>query len=80
MFYIPTMVCAFVSAYEHARQEEARFTASIAGLPPEQQDLAIRFRREAMAKLAEEVKIERRHEELCQAIRDSRPRGVGIFL
>ena len=64
---------------EHEREAEKRFAASIADLPADQQAELIRVRSEAKEKARREREIERRHQELCQAIRDSRPRGLGLF-
>lgn len=64
---------------EHERESEKRFAESIAHLPPEQQAMAIKLRQDAKEKLAKEAEIERRHQELCRAIRESRPRGIGLF-
>lgn len=64
---------------EHEQESERRFVESIAHLSPEQQASAILVRKEVKERLRQEAEIERRHRELCKAIRDSRPRGIGLF-
>lgn len=68
-----------IAMMEALRREELEFARRIAEMPIEQQAEAIRIRNEIKAKIAQEAKEERRHQELCRAIRDSRPRGIGIF-
>ena len=69
---------AFALMEAHQR-EEREFARRLSEMPIEQQTEAIRIRNEIKAKIAQEAKEERRHQELCRAIRDSRPRGLGIF-
>lgn len=76
---INALICA-QAMYEHEREAEKRFAESIAHLPADQQAYAIRIRREVKERMKREAVIERRHQELCAAIRDARPRGIGIFL
>lgn len=79
------MLAAILSAgtvlaqMEAERQYEARFMAMVQTLPVEQQQAAVLAHRQVQEKARREALEERRHQELCRAIRSVRPSGIGIF-
>lgn len=64
---------------EQERKQHELFMDSIKHLPVERRSELIKEREEMKEKIRQEMKEERRHRELCSAIRMSRPRGIGIF-
>lgn len=55
--------------------EEQAFQERLATMTFDERVIALQLRKEER----KERTIERRHQELCRAIRDSRPSGLGIF-
>lgn len=55
--------------------EREAFEKSLEGLPPDM----VAMLREKRAEMMRERKRDRQHAELVQAIRDSRPSGLGLF-
>ena len=53
------------------REQEDAFMGSIKHMPPEQQQAYIEARKKVQEKMAVEALEERRHQELCEAIRKS---------
>lgn len=75
-------VLAAMQSIELARLEQEReraFYAHVETLPPEMRYDAVRRYTEAKEKARLESIAERRHQELCEAIRSTRPKGLGIF-
>ena len=68
-----------MAAFEAERQYEMHFMQMVKTLPIEQQASAIQARRQAQEKRRLEALEERRHRELCDAIRSVRPSGLGLF-
>lgn len=73
MFSYPLIAAAYVQQQLRAAEDEACERA-IAQYPAEQQQAAREKRAAEKKEAAERADVERRHRELCQAIRDSRPR------
>ncbi len=74
MFHMQTIFIALESARLMAKyeQDEARaFEQAISTLTPYEQDKARTERRESLERARIERDTERRHKELCKAIRDS---------
>lgn len=71
MFFADIAIAAAYGASEQFKLEEKIFEKSIADLTPEEKQAAREKRR------LEKIE-ERRHRELCQAIRDSKPDNKGI--
>jgi len=63
-----------------AQHEREAFQKALAAMPEELRPAFEKAHREMLEKRYQEAVAERRHRELCQAIRDSRPRGIGLFL
>lgn len=66
-------------AYEARLQEEEAFRTMLANAPIEHHAALIEARRVRQEEQERYATEERRHRELCRAIRDSRPHGLGIF-
>jgi hypothetical protein len=64
---------------EAKQKAENAFQAMLKELPLEQQKKLIQQRMEMEKQLEKERKEERRHRELCDAIKGSKPSGIGIF-
>lgn len=62
-----------------ALQEEATFQRAVAELPEAERASFIADYRAKQEKRRVEAIAERRHQELCRAIRDSKRRGFGVF-
>ena len=62
-----------------AKAQEDRFQKSLEGLEPAEVLKRYEDREREREKYRAQLEAERRHRELCQAIRDSRPRGFGLF-
>jgi hypothetical protein len=77
MFYFIDIAVAILLEQEY---EQQAFQKALAALPEDQRWEFEKAYLEKQEKRRQEAEIERRHQELCEAIRDSRPRGVGIFL
>lgn len=63
-----------------AQQEQEHFRKRLMELPEAERPAYEKAYRDMKERQYKEATIERRHQELCRAIRDSRPRGFGIFL
>lgn len=63
-----------------AQHEREAFKKALAAMPEHMQPAFEKAHREMLEKRHQEATAERRHRELCDAIRDSRPRGIGLFL
>jgi hypothetical protein len=70
-----SMFAAAIGAMQQELQMEAAFQRSLEGLAPEERARAVAAHKAA---LKERVRVNE-HRELISAIRDSRPRGLGIF-
>ena len=67
------------AAIDQAKAQDDRFKKSLEGLSPDEVLRQIAKRDEEREKYRAKLEAERRHLELLQAIRDSRPRGFGLF-
>lgn len=72
-------VAAAVLQWQAQRHEEESFLRYLNSLPEDQRADACRVRREAKEKARREAIEERRHRELCDAIRSTRMSGFGLF-
>jgi DNA-binding ferritin-like protein (Dps family) len=63
-----------------AQHEREHFQKRLMELPEDQRPAYEKAYRELKERQYKEATVERRHQELCQAIRDSRPRSIGLFL
>jgi hypothetical protein len=68
-----------IAAIELQRHIAGQREKALDGLPQEQAEAMREKWRAEDAAAAQRATEERRHQELCQAIRDSRPRGIGVF-
>lgn len=68
-----------VLAYEIEWHREECFRKYLASLPEHMRPTAIKQHEEAREKERLERTADRRHQELCDAIRSTRARGFGIF-
>lgn len=73
------IAAAVMYAAEMARKQEECEREAIEALPVEMQADAWAAKRVRDKKRAVEATAERRHREMCQAVRDSRPSAVGGF-
>ncbi len=78
MFGIYEAIAA-AQAFQAVQADEMHFWRSIRDLPADAQAKLIEERRVLKEKIQQESTAERRHQELCRAIRGSRVRGIGLF-
>lgn len=76
MFGIEIVMSQIILA-QHERED---FQKKLMSLPEAERPAYERAYRDMKERQHKEATIERRHQELCQAIRDSRPLGIGFFL
>lgn len=62
-------------AYEKEVEQDKQFKKAIEHLPVEQRDRALSIHYEMKERMRKERQEERRHQELCDAIRSTKPTG-----